>query len=301
MSAITGFHMAEKLPFVSVIIPTYHDWDRLKFCIAELQNQTYPKDHFEVIVVNNDPRDVPSQLLLPENFKLLIEEKPGSYAARNTGILKSKGEIIAFIDSDCIPSVDWIKNAVCHFQKGVQRIAGKINLIYHSHRLTLVEKYEKVYAFRQKEYAIKGVSVTANMITRRQHFQKTGLFDERFLSGGDIEWGFRASSSGIPIIYAHDVTVQHPARRHVRDLLKKRKRVAGGEILINKPMGGLKFIIWICTGFMPPLDAFIKIRRRLDLTFEEKIYLLALHYLIKIYSTCQKLIALSNIREPKRD
>ena len=42
-------------PFVSVIIPTYHDWDRLKLCLKALEQQRYPTDRFEVLVVNNDP------------------------------------------------------------------------------------------------------------------------------------------------------------------------------------------------------------------------------------------------------
>lgn len=51
------FSMTQDKPFVSVIIPTYHDWDRLKKCIEALKIQTYPSDLFEVIIVNNDPAD----------------------------------------------------------------------------------------------------------------------------------------------------------------------------------------------------------------------------------------------------
>jgi len=36
-------------PYVSVIIPTYHDWDRLAICIEALENQTYSEEMFEVI------------------------------------------------------------------------------------------------------------------------------------------------------------------------------------------------------------------------------------------------------------
>src|SRR5690554_6136694 len=93
-----------KLPFVSVIIPTYHDWERLRLCLDSLNRQTYPKERYEIIVVNNDPEDVvPANFVVPNNFTILEESKPGSYAARNRAIQAAKGEIYAFTDSDCQP------------------------------------------------------------------------------------------------------------------------------------------------------------------------------------------------------
>jgi len=99
----------QNYPFVSVIIPTYRDWNRLKLCVNALKNQTYPKNRFEAIVVNNDPADPCPYCPLPDNFVLTTEGKPGSYAARNAGIKIAKGDILAFTDSDCIPYSDWIE------------------------------------------------------------------------------------------------------------------------------------------------------------------------------------------------
>jgi cellulose synthase/poly-beta-1,6-N-acetylglucosamine synthase-like glycosyltransferase len=42
-------------PFVSVIIPVYNNLERLKTCLEALEEQTYPRNLYEVIVVNNDP------------------------------------------------------------------------------------------------------------------------------------------------------------------------------------------------------------------------------------------------------
>lgn len=91
--------------YVTIIIPAYHDWYRLSLCLNALAKQTYPHNKFEVIIINNDADDqVSADFVLPENCKIIVEEKSGSYAARNTGLKIAKGEIIGFTDSDCIPN-----------------------------------------------------------------------------------------------------------------------------------------------------------------------------------------------------
>ncbi len=275
-------------PFVSVIIPTYHDWERLKLCLAALQEQTYPQGRFEVLVVNNDPQDPVPEMGLPNNFQILSESKPGSYAARNKGISLAKGEILAFTDSDAIPYEDWLEKAVEKLAAGAERIAGRVELLFKSDKLTFTEIFEKAYAFRQEKNANNGVSVTANMITWRHYFYSVGLFNESMLSGGDVEWGLRAMNSGISIIFSPDVVVKHPARSSFNELMKKRRRVVDGGIKISvsiKPNQRL----WFVRGFLPPLRSLNYLFRRKDLSTKEKLVAFILEYFIKVYSTLRKI------------
>lgn len=64
--------------FVSIIIPTYRDWDRLKACVYVLENQSYPKDLYEIIILNNDPYNYLSTMQLPSNCVVLLEPKRGT-------------------------------------------------------------------------------------------------------------------------------------------------------------------------------------------------------------------------------
>ena len=105
-------------PFVSVIIPVFNDCARLGLCLAALSRQNYPKDRIEIVVVDNGLNDGIELLVKQYSSAILIKEvKPGSYSARNTGIARAQGEIIAFTDADCIPGDDWI-------EKGVSRLTG---------------------------------------------------------------------------------------------------------------------------------------------------------------------------------
>jgi GT2 family glycosyltransferase len=224
--------------FVSIIIPTYKDWARLSLCLQSLTNQTYDVNFFEIIVVNNYTSDkVPDNYFIPHNCKIVVESQPGSYVARNTGIKLSVGEIVGFTDSDCIPDHDWISNAVKAFElnRNFERIAGKIRLYYKSDRLTNAELYETVYAFNQDIYVEQdGTGVTANMFSFKHVFEEVGMFREDLLSGGDYEWAIRARNADYKIQYSDNVIVSHPARHHLAELVKKAKRVGGGQANFNK-------------------------------------------------------------------
>ena len=86
---------------------------------------------YEIIIINNDPySELPDWIILPENCVYLLQPKPGSYAARNLGILKSKGNILAFTDADCIPCTNWIEKSVIGLNRGANRIAGKVEITF---------------------------------------------------------------------------------------------------------------------------------------------------------------------------
>lgn len=241
---------------VSVIVPTYKDWNRLKICIQALARQTYPKESYEIIVVNNDPTDVyPLEIKQNKGVSiiLLTEPKPGSYHARNTGLRCAKGDIIAFTDSDCQPDPDWILSAVNFFvaYPDSDRIAGKIDLFRDENSSWTVWMFDSITAFNQRYNVEKGVSVTANLFVRKDVFLHVGDFDSSMLSGGDIEWGNRASKAGFSLHYSDDIVVKHPARSSWKELFNKFRRITGGRFLKAKQKKHL--ILFFFWHFIPPI------------------------------------------------
>ena len=214
---------------VSVIIPTFRDWDRLQRCIDALREQTLESSKFEIIVVNNDPSDSqPLWFSLPENTVLVSESVRGSYAARNRGISAAHGTILAFTDSDCIPTPNWLETALRHFTSTYQihRVCGPVELLFTGQKLTPAETYERVKGFAQERNATRGTAVTANMFAKRSVFDRVGIFPSSFLSGGDIEWGRLAQAHGFGIEFEPEAIVLHPARNRLKQLSDKSRRVA---------------------------------------------------------------------------
>lgn len=274
---------------VSIIIPTYRDWQRLSFCLQALEDQSFANELFEIIVVNNDPGDsTPSWLKIPSNCKIIKEGKPGSYAARNAAIKISGAKILGFTDSDCIPKKDWIKNAVRVLEEnpGAKRIGGAIELFYKKDEPSKVELYDKVFAFPQEAYVNSGNAVTANMFTYKSVFEKLGFFDENLMSGGDYQWGKLAFKNGVPIVYAPNAIVGHPARPTIKELVVKAKRVGKGQAKFKKPTkkGFLELSINFLKLFKPRLwEIKIILKKEKNTSLFKKVYLILLrHYVVGV-------------------
>src|SRR5690606_627510 len=92
------------------------------------------------------------------------------------------------------------------------------------------ELFDLVYGFQQrKNIDEKKFSVTANLIVRKYVFDTVGVFNENLKSKGDCEWCNRAVSNGFSIYYESRCVVVHPARRSLKDLISKTRRIAGGQ------------------------------------------------------------------------
>ena len=220
--------------FVSVIIPVYNDLERLKICLEALENQTYPRNLYEVIVVNNNPlENIESYTVHSDNVRVICESRRGSYAARNKGILNAKGTIIAFTDSDCIPFKDWIEKGVQNLlsQRNIGLVAGKIKIVVSDpENPSAIELYEKIAAFPQKYYVKKNkYGATANLFTFKYIIEKVGNFNGELLSSGDYEWGNRVFAAGYKQIFADDACIFHPARKTFSQRFKKKIRIIRGR------------------------------------------------------------------------
>lgn len=122
------------IPFVSIIIPTYNRAQTLEATIESLSRQTYPPDHYEIIVVDNNStdttRDVVERAKRCSSVEVhyLFESRQGVHYARNSALKFSRGEILYYTDDDMIADAHLLKQIVKPFalNSKVGTVTGRV-------------------------------------------------------------------------------------------------------------------------------------------------------------------------------
>jgi GT2 family glycosyltransferase len=219
-------------PAVSVIVPFLGaNKARLGRLLSSLMTQRYD-GIVQIILVDNNSDAVLAESDLPVRGTLLHEPEPGSYVARNAGLALANGEVVAFTDSDCVASPDWLTAGVRALLADpvVGVVGGGVEALTRAPGApTLTERYDAFFHMRQAHYvAHMGFAATANLFVRRDLVRQLGGFDTRFRSGGDREFCRRVREAGHALRYAPDALVRHDARQ-LGGLLLKSRRLAGQE------------------------------------------------------------------------
>jgi GT2 family glycosyltransferase len=252
-----------RAPLISVIVPAFGPAEGLEGCLQALRDQS--RQPHEVLVVDNGLDGGPDRITNAHPTARVIRvQRRGSYAARNGGLLEATGEVLAFTDSDCEPSSEWLQEAWRRMSaSGSSVLAGEVQVTASPWgERQPAELLELKFGFPQKSYVqSQGFGVTANLVVRREVFERVGLFDETLLSGGDFEWGRRATSLGYRAVFEAAALVRHPARRSYQGLLRKQNRVSEGICFLARtgrfdPEGFLRLVLWTLS---PPIVAMAKV------------------------------------------
>lgn len=242
-------------PQISVVIPHYRDVERLRLCLDALGRQSYPSENFEVVVADNNSPEGTADLeaAIDGRARLVVIPEKGAGPARNGGVAASRGEILAFTDSDCIPHAEWLAEGVRALDRA-DFVGGQVEvLVSDPSRMSGVEAFERVFAFDIEDYVVrKGFSVTANLICPRTVFDCVGGF--RTGVSEDIEWSHRAREKGFKLGFAPRAVVGHPARHDWEELSGKWSRVNGQIFQLHKErrFGRLS---WLVRSLVLPLSA----------------------------------------------
>lgn len=201
-----------KNEIVSVIIPTYKRAEKLSRAIDSVLNQTYK--NIEVIVVDDNNQNTKFRLItekIMDQYKndsrvkyIKHEVNRNGAAARNTGIVKSNGEFIAFLDDD-----DWFYT---------EKIEKQVKYLMRH------KDYDGVYCWRiQNGKAIKGKYIgdlskeillmeftptTSSLLFKKNSMLQIKMFDENFKRHQDFELLLKYFRNGYKLGYIPNVLVE---------------------------------------------------------------------------------------------
>ncbi|WP_435349021.1 glycosyltransferase [Haloarchaeobius sp. HRN-SO-5] len=220
---------------VSVIVPVYNDPDGVTSTIESVHPQLTDGD--ELLVVDNNSTD-----RTPEVIRTCSRESPGidllheteiqsSYAARNTGIRASSGDILAFIDADMTVEPTWLADLRSYFSGSDADYVGcNVELYIPAGSETSIAQYNVAKGFPVEYYIReKGYAPTCCLSVRRTVVRDVGRFDASLVSGGDGEFGRRVADAGYTQEFASEITMYHPARTTLSELGSKAVRIGRGQ------------------------------------------------------------------------
>ena len=231
-------------PTISVVIPHLNQPAFLARCLASLAAGRRRPD--EVFVVDNGSAMLPEAICAAHPWVTLLHEPtPGPGPARNRGIAAASGNILAFIDADCLADPGWLAEAEAVLADPAAMILGGDVRIACADpaRLTPLEAYESIYAYRMDRYiAREGFTGTGNLVVRRAVLAAVGPFAGLAVAE-DRDWGQRATWGGYKIRYVAAMKVFHPARQRFSEMAAKWDRQIAHDFVnaTSRPGGRLRF------------------------------------------------------------
>lgn len=197
---------------ISVIIATYNAERTLPYTLRALQNQTVPRELYEVIVVDDASTDDTAAVAREFGVRYRIQNKEGPAAARNLGVRAARGEIILFTDADCIPKEDWLEKMVKPFED--PQVAGVMGRYLtkqkeYCARFTQLEFEERFRILKDFESIDLVPSFAAAF--RRSVFEAVGGFNAHYplANNEDVELSYKIASQGYRMVYVDDAIVYH--------------------------------------------------------------------------------------------
>ncbi|MFC1666594.1 glycosyltransferase family 2 protein [Candidatus Omnitrophota bacterium] len=180
---------------ISVVIPTFNRAPFLKKAIESVLSQSY--QDFELIIVDDGSQDKTHELIARYASRIVYikQRNKGPSAARNLGLQKSKGEFIAFLDSDDWWKKEKLATQICKMQQNPYFLVSHTEEIWHRKGVLLNQK-KKHKKFPghifDKCLPMCVVSMSTAMI-RRRLFDDVGFFDETLACCEDYDFWLRAS------------------------------------------------------------------------------------------------------------
>jgi len=186
MAESTSFHL------ISVIIPVYNGEKYLAETLQSILAQTYRP--FEIIVVDDGSTDRSAAIARSfPDVHCHSQTNQGHGAARNIGIDKARGELLAFCDADDLWMVDKLESQVALLNENPSAgfALGRMKILLDPGAVWPPSWNEAHYASDPAAY------IPSALLARRHIFDIVGLFDPQYRIGNDSDWFFRARDAGI--------------------------------------------------------------------------------------------------------
>jgi glycosyltransferase involved in cell wall biosynthesis len=191
--------------FCSIVIPALNESEYIEQCLKSLNNQSYPRDRYEIIIVDNGSTDNTVEIAKKYADAVFVKNDGNVGAVRNYGAKKSSGEILICTDADCLVNYDWIST-------GTQLLVDHPNYAFGGGLKprecpTWIERY---WLLNDNGMAIQQHDLMGSCIfCWKSDFFKTGSFNEHVTSGEDSDLSSKFKANGINVELKGKLSLVH--------------------------------------------------------------------------------------------
>lgn len=187
--------------FISVVIPAHNEQIYIEQCLESLIFQDYPKDQYEIIVVDNNSKDNTQEIARKFDVQIIEQESGPVGAVRNAGAKEAKGELLAFIDADCVAPNNWLS-------KGAQLLLNEFSAYGGGYDLRPEPFWlEKAWLLETKEPPKDFLG--GCIFIRKKDFRLAGSFDENITSGEDTKLSNSLRNLKYNVVMTNELNVIH--------------------------------------------------------------------------------------------
>ena len=227
----------------SVVVPTFRRAAQLTSCLEGLSRLDFPRDRYEVIVVDDGGPESLELIVAPWRTRidvtLVVQSNAGPAAARNTGAARAKFSWLAFIDDDCVPQRGWLSAFGKAFHENPHELFGGntinalVENVFSSASQQLVSYVCGYYDGRKGRTRL---FTSNNMAVGTDDFRAIGGFDTRFsrAAGEDREFCDRWVAEGRGSRFIGEAEVRHLHAMTLRTFCRQQYQYGCGAALFRR-------------------------------------------------------------------
>jgi glycosyltransferase involved in cell wall biosynthesis len=228
-------------PIVSVIIPTHNSAQTIQRCLNSLQKQSIQNEFFEVIIVDDGSQDQTIDIINSfDGYKLIQVDSCTVSHARNIGVKNAVGEIIAFLDSDCQASQEWIQNIMSTIKENNSAVGSIEN--GSSHSLAGWTEYLLEFSAFSEKRKSRDVrwGPTCNIACTKKDFQKADGFVD--VNGSeDVLFGESLGHHNVSMRFVPEIKIKHICRTELRKVLLHQEFLGRFSTIVRKENPSLPY------------------------------------------------------------
>lgn len=266
---------------ISIITPMYNSANYISRMVEAVNNLDYPKDLIEIIIIDNGSDDNSVDIVKNMNVRCTVMKGVSISQMRNAGASMATGEVLGFVDSDCIVNSDWAK-------KAIEFISGDVGIVGGYYGLGDSPGWiEKTWYELKKDVSGDVSFVSAgNMVIKAALFHEVNGFDENLETGEDWDFCQRVIEAGYKVTNQPSLSVKHLGNhKTLLGIIKKERWYGQGmfDVLkgnrLSKPLlASILFLVLLLTVVVSLLTGNISITIASLLAIALLVLLMAFHF-----------------------